>query len=119
MYFFLYPCNLSLYIIINILFFLKYLFEDNQDNITIFSSLPHSHLASREIYSTVIRDGKEIFYIANEKYYDFNYQYLNFLQKPFVFKRNDEIKVTCSYSTPGRKTATIAGLSTFDEMVKI
>ena len=103
----------------SILFYLKYLFEDNQDNITIFSSLPHSHLASREIYSTVIRDGKEIFYIANEKYYDFNYQYLNFLQKPFVFKRNDEIKVTCSYSTPGRKTATIAGLSTFDEMVKI
>ena len=35
----------------------------------------------------VIRNGKEIEYLANEKYYDFNYQYLNFLQKPFLFQK--------------------------------
>lgn len=37
--------------------------------------------------TTVLRNGKEIEYLAKEKYYDFNYQYLNFLQKPFIYKR--------------------------------
>ncbi len=39
------------------------------------------------MFSKIIRDNKEIEYIANNKYYDFNYQYTNFLQKPVVLKR--------------------------------
>jgi len=42
------------------------------------------------VFSKIVRDNKEIEYVANNKYYDFNYQYTNFLQKPVVIK-----KVTC------------------------
>jgi len=44
----------------------------------------------RQVFSKIVRDNKEIEYVANNKYYDFNYQYTNFLQKPVVLKR-----VTC------------------------
>ena len=36
-----------------------------------------------EFYSTVVRNGKEITYLAENKYYDFNFQFLNFLTKLF------------------------------------
>jgi len=42
------------------------------------------------VFSKIVREDKEIEYVANNKYYDSNYQYTNFLQKPVVMKR-----VTC------------------------
>ncbi len=33
----------------------------------------------REIYSKVVRNNKEISFIGDNKYYDFNYQYINYL----------------------------------------
>ena len=44
----------------------------------------------RQVFSKIVREDKEIEYVANNKYYDSNYQYTNFLQKPVVIKR-----VTC------------------------
>lgn len=49
--------------------------------------MPHTHLLGKEVYSSVIRNGSEIAFIANNKNYDFNYQYFNFLSTPISFKR--------------------------------
>lgn len=87
------------------------MFNDTSE-IKVFSSMPHTHLlggvfkvyhfviftwiykmlilyfqTGREVYTSVVRNGKEIAYIANNKYYDFNYQYYNFLTNPVVVKR--------------------------------
>ena len=37
--------------------------------------------------TTIVRDGKEVAYLANNKYYNFNYQYYNFLTTPVTLKK--------------------------------
>lgn len=64
----------------------KNLFGSNEE-ITVFAQLPHTHLAGSQVFSKVVRNGSEVEYIANNKYYDFNYQYVNFLQRPVTLKR--------------------------------
>lgn len=95
--------------------FLNNIFGDNE-KITIFAHLPHTHLAGRSLYSKVIRNKKEVEYIGNNKYYDFNYQYVNFLKKPVVMRRGDELSVNCIYSTLNRNRSVVSGLATHDEM---
>lgn len=63
-----------------------------------------------------VRDGKEIEYIANNKYYDNEYQYINFLQTPVIVKKNDEILASCIYNTEGYKNFVVGGLGTKEEM---
>lgn len=40
-----------------------------------------------EVYSVIVRDGKEVEYLTNNKFYDFNFQYTNFLNTPVTLKR--------------------------------
>ena len=40
-----------------------------------------------EFYSYIIRDGKEIAYISNNKFYDFEFQFYNFLQEPVTLQK--------------------------------
>ena len=83
--------------------------------ITVFAHSPHTHLAGTQVFSKVIRNGKEVEYIANNKYYDFNYQYVNFMQKPVTMRRGDELLVNCVYKTD-RPGITTGGLASMDEM---
>ncbi|CAF1008830.1 unnamed protein product [Brachionus calyciflorus] len=91
------------------------LFEQ-QDEIKVFSTLPHAHLLGKEIYTKVIRDGKEVAYLANNKFYDFNNQYYNFLNKPVTLKKGDEIVTKCVYGTNKKANFTYGGLATYNEM---
>jgi hypothetical protein len=75
--------------------------------INIFASAPHTHLAGKSVYTTLIRNGAEIQYISNNPYYDFNYQNLNFLQNPITVKPGDEFHTKCIYNTVGRTDYTI------------
>ena len=43
---------------------------------------PHAHLHGREIYLSILRNGKEDVFLSHNKYFDFNYQYINFLKNP-------------------------------------
>jgi hypothetical protein len=43
-------------------------------------------IQGKELYTTIVRDGKEVAYLANNKYYNFNYQYYNFLTTPVTLK---------------------------------
>jgi hypothetical protein len=55
--------------------------------ITIFAHSPHTHLAGTQVFSKVVRNGTEVEYIANNKYYSFNHQYVNFLTKPVTMRK--------------------------------
>ena len=63
------------------------MFDQNTSEVKVFATMPHTHLKGIELYTTLIRDGKEIAYLANNKYYDFNYQYYNFLSTPVILKQ--------------------------------
>ena len=79
---------------------------------TVFGTLPHTHLRGNVFYSSflderlvyknclqyftfagtsvttkIIRDGKEVDFLTNNKYYDFNFQYVNFLSAPVKLKK--------------------------------
>ena len=92
------------------LLFFQEIYVQNPE-ITVFATLPHTHLLGNlkkgvkkfglysylkknlakylgiEFYSTVVRNGKEITYLAENKYYDFNFQFLNFLTKPVKLQK--------------------------------
>jgi hypothetical protein len=44
--------------------------------------MPHTHLAGFEIWTKIVRDGFDIGYLFNNKYYDFNYQNTYILNPP-------------------------------------
>lgn len=89
--------------------FKKNLFDQTIKEVNVFATMPHTHLKGimdkgsmkgsrilltnfifqigKELYTTLIRNGTEIAYIANNRYYDFNYQYYNFLNNPVVIKQ--------------------------------
>lgn len=89
---------------------------DTSEEIKVFSAMPHAHLFGKEVITTVVRDGKDVEYITNNKKYDFNHQYYNFLSKPVTLKKGDSIKTTCAYNTMRHKQFILGGLSTRDEM---
>lgn len=64
-----------------------YLFIFSDEYFSPWFSRPHAHLKGREIYTSVIRDGREVDYLVNNKYYDFNYQYYNFLKRPLKLQK--------------------------------
>ena len=91
--------------------------------VKIFSAMPHTHLIGllhrvkcqnfiypinkliyccfsigKEVISRVIRDGKELGYITNNRYYDFNYQYYNFLTTPMTLKKVDIFQLVFQFS---------------------
>jgi len=65
---------------------LQNIFGDTGE-IQVFSHLPHTHLAGRQIFSKVVRNGSEVEYISNNKYYSFANQYYNTLPKPVTIKK--------------------------------
>lgn len=95
---------------------LNNLFTNGNDYVTIISQNPHTHLAGRELYSKIIRNNTEVEYIANNKYYDFSQQYINYLPKPVRLYKGDEILVSCVYNTEDRSQFTFSGLGTKQEM---
>jgi len=84
--------------------------------IKFFASLLHAHTAGREIWTKLIRNGKEILELIRDKNYDFNYQQSHLLRQEVPFKAGDELLTYCRYNTMNRKDATVGGLSTADEM---
>ncbi len=90
---------------------------DKTEEVKVFASLPHTHLHGKAISTTILQDDKEIAYITNNKNYDFNYQYLNFLTNPVTLTKNHSLKTTCIYNTEKNDNFMYGGISTREEMV--
>jgi hypothetical protein len=69
--------------IIKQIFILKNLKNLQNQNLTIISAMPHTHLAGTAVYTKLIRNGKDIGYVFNIPNYDFNYQQ-TFTLTPYV-----------------------------------
>jgi dopamine beta-monooxygenase len=82
----------------------------------VFATLPHAHSYGREISSKIIRNGQEVEYLVNNKYYDFKYQFYNFNENPITLKMGDQLKTTCVYSTTHTDKFVHGGFTSKDEM---
>ena len=56
-------------------------------NITVVAVLPHTHLQGKEIWTKIIRNGKDMGYLFHNKHYDFNYQQNFVLNPPVVLTK--------------------------------
>jgi hypothetical protein len=85
-------------------------------DITIVTSIPHTHLAGNEVWTKIIRKGVDIGYLFRNKFYDFNYQNSYLLDPPVKITKDDSLYTYCGYQTTSRTTFTNAGVSTKDEV---
>ena len=59
--------------------------------------------------SRIVRDGKEIEYIYNNRYYNGNQQDFNYI-KPITLKKGDQIKLSCVYSSKNKNMFTVVSM---------
>ncbi|CAG9812511.1 unnamed protein product [Phaedon cochleariae] len=87
-----------------------------KDGINVVSVMLHSHLAARKLRLRHIRAKKELTPLAEDNYYDFNYQQSRPLSQDTPILPGDALITECTYSTAQRATPTLGGYSTKDEM---
>ena len=76
------------------------------NEITIFGSILHTHLIGKQGLSKIVRDGKEIDFIYNNRYYNGNGQDFNYI-KPITLKKGDQIKLSCVYGSKNKNMFTV------------
>jgi len=84
--------------------------------ITVFAYLPHTHNAGVSLFSTIVRNGAEVEYVANNQYYNNHFQYINYLQNPVKIRRGDELLLSCVYNSEYTDKFILGGLGTSEEM---
>eukprot|EP00164_Ancoracysta_twista_P002555 GFYU01003403.1.p1 GENE.GFYU01003403.1~~GFYU01003403.1.p1 ORF type:complete len:410 (-),score=113.19 GFYU01003403.1:231-1301(-) len=86
------------------------------DGLNVYAVILHAHTAARKVRADVYRNKQFYKTIANDPYYDYNYQEATWMAEPFKLQRGDDITVTCEFDTTGRKYATSGGAGVYDEM---
>ncbi|RNA24662.1 DBH-like monooxygenase 1, partial [Brachionus plicatilis] len=88
----------------------------NEENITVVSAIPHTHLVGVEVWTKIIRKGNDIGYLFFNRNYDFNYQ-TSYTLNPFVnITQHDELITQCVYKTVSKDKFVFGGSSTREEM---
>ena len=77
---------------------------DDDYKINIFAATSHGHQALKSIKLSKVSDGKETERIVDEPYYDKMYQEWKQLENEVVIGKNDDLVVTCTYSTGDKWT---------------
>ncbi|XP_077992068.1 DBH-like monooxygenase protein 1 homolog [Glandiceps talaboti] len=86
------------------------------EDITVFASLLHAHLAAVSVKTRHFRNGIEQPLIASDDTYDFNYQEMRYMNEPIIIKPDDDLVTECVYNTEDRSDITYGGLGTTSEM---
>ncbi|ODM89886.1 hypothetical protein Ocin01_16794 [Orchesella cincta] len=87
--------------------------------IKVVNTLLHMHLAGKRIRLRHFRNGVELPVIAEDNYYDFNYQQSRTLKNELVILPSDEMVVECDYHTTNVDKYIIGGLATHQEMCQV
>lgn len=71
-----------------IVYLSTYILKELQNqNITIVTALPHTHLAGISVETSIIRNGVDIGYVFANHHYDFNYQQIYLLNPQVVLTK--------------------------------
>ncbi|XP_078508637.1 putative DBH-like monooxygenase protein 2 [Lissotriton helveticus] len=90
--------------------------DETQEEMQVFASLLHTHLAGRAIQIAHFRKGVQMSSLGHEMHYDFNLQRTKPLSSTIPIKVGDDIVVECTYNTKDRTNTTYGGLGTRQEM---
>ncbi|KAM9324234.1 dopamine beta-hydroxylase [Gastrophryne carolinensis] len=86
------------------------------DGINIFASQLHTHLTGRSVTTVIVRDGKEVGVVNEDKHFSPHFQEIRMLKKPVHVFPGDLLITSCSYNTAERSRVTVGGFSITDEM---
>ncbi|XP_040298748.1 dopamine beta-hydroxylase isoform X2 [Bufo bufo] len=84
--------------------------------IHIFASQLHTHLTGRTVTTTMVRDGKEIAIVNQDKHFSPHFQEIRMLKKSVRVLPGDLLVTRCTYNTEDRSKVTVGGFSITDEM---
>ncbi|XP_066435842.1 dopamine beta-hydroxylase [Eleutherodactylus coqui] len=84
--------------------------------IHIFASQLHTHLTGRAVTTVMVRDGREIAIVNQDKHFSPHFQEIRMLKKPVSVLPGDLLVTRCSYNTEDRSRVTLGGFSITDEM---
>lgn len=84
------------------------------NGVNVFGVQQHAHLLGKAIKTRVIHKGVEQKPLADDKYYDFNYQ--DFRRANRTLRAGDSLILECTYDSTSRTNVTYGGYSTQEEM---
>jgi len=86
------------------------------EDVTLWGLWPHMHKLGTGLEVTASRGGGQQTCLARVSNWDFHWQGFAHYTKPLTVKQGDEMRITCTYDTLSRNTATTWGQGTNDEM---
>ncbi|KAG9263268.1 dopamine beta-hydroxylase [Astyanax mexicanus] len=87
-----------------------------QGGIHIFASQLHTHLAGRTVRTVLVRGGKEVEVVQEDKHYSTHYQIIRVLRKMVTVLPGDALVTKCTFNTEDRNKPTVGGFGIMEEM---
>ncbi|XP_053500872.1 LOW QUALITY PROTEIN: dopamine beta-hydroxylase-like [Ictalurus furcatus] len=84
--------------------------------IHIFASQLHTHLAGRGVRTVLVRGGREVEVVQEDKHFSTHYQIIRILRKMVTVLPGDVLLTKCTYNTEDRVKATVGGFGIMEEM---
>ncbi|KAB5543847.1 hypothetical protein PHYPO_G00084360 [Pangasianodon hypophthalmus] len=84
--------------------------------IHIFASQLHTHLAGRSVRTVLVRGGREVEVVQEDKHFSTHYQIIRILRKMVTVLPGDVLLTKCTYNTEDRVKATVGGFGIMEEM---
>nr|XP_046163418.1 dopamine beta-hydroxylase-like [Oncorhynchus gorbuscha] len=84
--------------------------------INIFASQLHTHLAGRGVRTVLVRGGREVKVVQEDKHFSTHYQIIRMLRKMVTVLPGDVLLTKCTYNTEDRSQPTVGGFGIMEEM---
>ncbi|XP_076141090.1 dopamine beta-hydroxylase [Alosa pseudoharengus] len=84
--------------------------------IFIFASQLHTHLAGRAVRTVLVRGGREVEMVQEDKHFSTHYQIIRTLEKMVNVLPGDALITKCTYNTEDRNKPTVGGFGIMEEM---
>ncbi|XP_072515362.1 dopamine beta-hydroxylase [Salminus brasiliensis] len=84
--------------------------------IHIFASQLHTHLAGRTVRTVLVRGGREVEVVQEDKHYSTHYQIIRVLRKMVTVLPGDALVTKCTFNTEDRDKPTVGGFGIMEEM---
>ncbi|XP_016413252.1 dopamine beta-hydroxylase-like [Sinocyclocheilus rhinocerous] len=82
----------------------------------IFASQLHTHLAGLGVRTVLVRGGREVEVVQEDKHFSTHYQIIRVLRKMVTVLPGDALVTKCSYNTADRNKVTVGGFGIMEEM---
>lgn len=84
--------------------------------IWIFASQLHTHLAGRGVRTVLVREGRELEVVQEDKHFSTHYQTIRVLRKMVNVLPGDVLITKCTFNTEDRTKPTVGGFGIMEEM---